>query len=256
MKSPVKAKKHLGQHFLKDLNIAKDITDAISIIEGDTVIEVGPGTGVLTQFLKDSDCKLLLSEIDQESISYLVQILGFIQDDFVGDFLRLDISDYKENSVIIIGNFPYNISTQIFFKILDDKHIVKESVGMFQKEVAERICSKEGSKVYGIMSVLIQAYYDVEYLFTVNEDVFDPPPKVKSGVIRIKRNDVTDLGVNHKKFVQTVKMAFSTRRKTLRNALKPLNLPKEITDNDMFSKRAEQLSVKQFIELTKIVSDC
>lgn len=256
MKSPVRAKKHLGQHFLIDLNIAKDITEAVEIEDNNTVIEVGPGTGVLTQYLKERKGDLVLSEIDQESIAYLTSNMGFTQKDFVGDFLQYDLSGFDDGSVIVIGNYPYNISTQIFFKILDNRDKVKESVGMLQKEVAERICSPEGSKVYGIMSVLIQAFFDVEYLFTVHEDVFDPPPRVKSGVIRIRRNDVTDLGVDYKKFLQTVKMAFSTRRKTLRNALKPLNLPKSITEDEMFSKRAEQLSVAQFIHLTKIVIAC
>ena len=255
MKSSVKPKKHLGQHFLTDLTIAKEITDAISIDNTKTVIEVGPGTGVLTQYLKNNAGKLLLSEIDQESIAYLVQYLGFSASDFTGDFLRMDLSHFTDKSVVIIGNFPYNIGSQIFFKILDNKDKVVECVGMLQKEVAERICAKEGSKVYGIISVLIQLYYDPEYLFTVNEEVFNPPPKVKSGVIRLRRNNVSQIGVDEKKFTQTVKMAFSTRRKTLRNALKPLNLSQEITSDSVFSKRAEQLSVQDFIELTKMVNN-
>ena len=256
MKSPVKAKKHLGQHFLKDINIAKKIVDGINYNDGDFVVEVGPGTGVLTQFLKQKDVDLKLSEIDQESIEYLVKEFGFKQDDFCGDFLRLDFSKVDSNEISVIGNFPYNISSQIFFKILENRERVNCCVGMLQKEVAERICSKEGNKVYGILSVLLQAFYSVEYLFTVHEDVFDPPPKVKSGVIRLIRNERTDLGIEYKDFQRIVKMAFSTRRKTLRNALKPLNLPKSLTEKEVFSKRAEQLSVDDFIDLSKEILSC
>lgn len=256
MRSAVKPKKHLGQHFLTDLNIARDIVDAVDYQSGNDVVEVGPGTGVLTQYLKDKDIKLHLSEIDQESIQYLTTNFGFIQDDFIGDFLQIDISKLTTNKITVIGNFPYNISSQIFFKVLDYKNQVLECVGMVQKEVGERICSKEGSKKYGILSVLLQAFYTAEYLFTVDEHVFDPPPKVKSGVIRLRRNNVTDLGVDEKVFKRFVKMAFSTRRKTLRNALKPLNLPEEIRQQEVFSKRAEQLSVQEFIELAKLTEDC
>lgn len=256
MKTFVKPKKHLGQHFLTDLNIARDIVDAVFYENAKTVIEVGPGTGVLTQYLKDKSNTLLLSEVDQESIVYLVDNFKFSQDDFCGDFLQMNLTEFANNDVIVLGNFPYNISSQIFFKVLDYKEKVNQCVGMLQKEVAERICSKEGSKVYGILSVLLQTYYTAEYLFTVNEDVFNPPPKVKSGVIRLVRNDVNDIGVDEKKYKQIVKMAFSTRRKTLRNALKPLNLPAELTKKEIFSKRAEQLSVSDFIELTKSIENC
>lgn len=256
MKTFVKPKKHLGQHFLTDLTIAKDIVGSVTESKSKTIIEVGPGTGVLTQYLKGGDFKLLLSEIDQESITYLVDNFQFKQDDFCGDFLQMNLSEFEDNDVIVLGNFPYNISSQIFFKVLDYRGKVTEIVGMLQKEVAERICSKEGSKVYGILSVLLQTYYTAEYLFTVNEDVFNPPPRVKSGVIRLRRNDVDDIGVDEKKHKQVIKMAFSTRRKTLRNALKPLNLSKELTEADIFSKRAEQLSVVDFIELTRKIENC
>lgn len=251
----VKPKKRLGQHFLRDLGIAADIVDGLYNGENaKRVIEIGPGTGVLSEIIisqKEFD-KLILMDLDEESIAFLenkytderVQIVH-------ADFLRDDISKYFPNeSFSIIGNFPYNISSQIFFKVLEHRDQIPEVVGMLQKEVAERIAAKEGNKTYGILSVLIQAYYDVEYLFTVPPHVFDPPPKVNSGVIALKRNDVKQLECDEKLFIKVVKAAFQTRRKTLRNALKPLDLPESIRSSKTLDKRAEQLSVKEFIELT------
>ena len=249
----VKPKKHLGQHFLTDQEIAKRIVVSLENANEYPVLEVGPGTGVLTNYLVEEKYKLLLSEVDFESIEYLLVNLPIEQEQFVGDFLKINLSEYSSEKINVIGNFPYNISSQIFFKILDFKDHVDECVGMLQKEVAERLSSKEGNKTYGILSVLLQVFYEVEYLFTVGREVFNPPPKVESGVIRLKRNERVALDVDFKHFKKVVKMAFSTRRKTLRNALKPLNLPEDVRQNEMLSKRAEQLSVDDFIELAKLV---
>lgn len=249
----VKPKKHLGQHFLTDQEIAKRIVFSLENVKKYPVLEVGPGTGVLTNYLVEGKYKLLLSEVDFESIEYLLVNLPIKQEQFVGDFLKINLSEYSNEKINVIGNFPYNISSQIFFKILDFKDHVDECVGMLQKEVAERLSSKEGNKTYGILSVLLQVFYEVEYLFTVGRDVFNPPPKVESGVIRLKRNKRVELDVDFKHFKKVVKMAFSTRRKTLRNALKPLNLPEDIRQKEMLSKRAEQLSVDDFIQLAKLV---
>ena len=249
----VKPKKHLGQHFLTDQEIAKRIVFSLENVKKYPVLEVGPGTGVLTNYLVEGKYKLLLSEVDFESIEYLLVNLPIEQEQFVGDFLKINLSEYSNEKINVIGNFPYNISSQIFFKILDFKDHVDECVGMLQKEVAERLSSKEGNKTYGILSVLLQVFYEVEYLFTVGRDVFNPPPKVESGVIRLKRNKRVELDVDFKHFKKVVKMAFSTRRKTLRNALKPLNLPEDIRQKEMLSKRAEQLSVDDFIQLAKLV---
>ena len=251
----VRAKKHLGQHFLTDMDVASRIVSSLTNEKKSTVLEVGPGTGVLTQFLLNKDYKLLLSEVDFESIEYLLTNFEVTKEHFVGDFLKINLNELESEKINIIGNFPYNISSQIFFRILDARDIVDECVGMLQKEVAQRLASKEGSKAYGILSVLLQTYYDVEYLFTVGPEVFDPPPKVHSGVIRVKRNNRKKLDIDEKHFKKIVKMAFSTRRKTLRNALKPLDLSDEIRQQDVFSKRAEQLSVEQFIDLAKMLKD-
>lgn len=250
----VKPKKRLGQHFLKDEKIALDIVEALSppnLLE--KVIEIGPGTGVLSSFLIEKDYKeLSLLDVDKESIDFLlakykntkVQILH-------EDFLKIDVQNFsKKEQIGIIGNFPYNISSQIFFKVLENKNEVSEVVCMLQKEVAERIVSKHGNKTYGILSVLLQAFYDIEYLFTVEPNVFIPPPKVRSAVIRLKRNNVQDLGCDEKLFKRVIKQAFQMRRKTLRNALKPLNLPEDIIELDVFNNRAEQLSVSDFVDLT------
>ncbi len=246
----VKAKKHLGQHFLKDLNIAQRIVDAV---DGGVVLEVGPGMGVLTQFLlQRDDIELTAMEVDRESVEYLhthYPALKIIE----GDFLKLNLHDLGEN-LNIAGNFPYNISSQIFFKVLENRDIVPEVVGMVQREVGVRIAEPPGSRDYGILSVLLQAWYDIEYLFTVSEGVFDPPPKVKSAVIRLRRNDVRQLDCDEKLFVKVVKAAFGQRRKMLRNALRAaFDLPAD-SEHRFFTMRAEQLSVQDFIELTKWIA--
>lgn len=245
----VRAKKHLGQHFLKDENIARQIVEALSWKNYDEVLEIGPGMGVLTQFLIKEEKPISVVEIDTESVEYLAKHYPELKI-YSEDFLKMDIpKNFGDRSLSIMGNFPYNISSQIVFKIIENRIQVPEMVGMFQKEVAERICSKEGSKVYGIISVLTQAFYKAEYLFTVSENVFNPPPKVKSGVIRLTRYR-EKLDVDDKLFFTVVKTAFNQRRKTLRNALKSLDIiPKEVDDVTL-NLRAEQLSVEDFIELT------
>ena len=249
--SKVRAKKHLGQHFLKDLGIARDIAHSLSLNNYSKVLEVGPGMGVLTQFLITLDTETFVIEIDKESVSYLKKYYPELDNHLIeGDFLKLPLQEIFKEPIAIIGNFPYNISSQILFKAIDHKDLIPEIVGMFQKEVAERVVSPPGSKKYGIISVLLQCYYDVEYLFTVDETVFDPPPKVKSAVIRLRRNDRNKLDCDEKKFVQVVKTAFGQRRKTLRNALKSLNLVDENTASQYLSLRAEQLSVEDFMNLT------
>ena len=249
--SKVRAKKHLGQHFLKDLGIARDIAHSLSLNNYSKVLEVGPGMGVLTQFLILLDTETFVIEIDQESVSYLKKHYPELDNHLIeGDFLKLPLQEIFKEPIAIIGNFHYNISSQILFKAIDYKDLIPEIVGMFQKEVAERVVSPPGSKKYGIISVLLQCYYDVEYLFTVDETVFDPPPKVKSAVIRLRRNDRDKLDCDEKKFVQVVKTAFGQRRKTLRNALKSLNLVDENTASQYLSLRAEQLSVEDFMNLT------
>ena len=247
----VRPKKALGQHFLVDLNIARNIVNALST-DHDVVIEVGAGMGVLTQYLiEDQLEKLQVVEIDKESVEFLKKKFPELEGHLVlGDFLKYDMPDVD---IAVIGNFPYNISSQIFFQILKYRNNVSECVGMIQKEVAERIAAKPGSKTYGILSVLLQAWYDIEYLFTVHENVFNPPPKVKSAVIRLKRNNVKELGCDEQQFVAVVKQAFNQRRKTLRNSLRSL-IPAEIIDNEIFNKRPEQLSVQEFIYLTKVLS--
>ena len=247
----VRPKKALGQHFLVDLNIARNIVNALST-DHDVVIEVGAGMGVLTQYLiEDQLEKLQVVEIDKESVEFLKKKFPELEGHLVlGDFLKYDMPDVN---IAVIGNFPYNISSQIFFQILKYRNNVSECVGMIQKEVAERIAAKPGSKTYGILSVLLQAWYDIEYLFTVHENVFNPPPKVKSAVIRLKRNNVKELGCDEQQFVAVVKQAFNQRRKTLRNSLRSL-IPAEIIDNEIFNKRPEQLSVQEFIYLTKVLS--
>ena len=249
--SKVRAKKHLGQHFLKDLGIAHDIAHSLSLNNYSKVLEVGPGMGVLTQFLITLDTETFVIEIDKESASYLKKHYRELDNHLIeGDFLKLPLQEIFKEPIAIIGNFPYNISSQILFKAIDHKDLIPEIVGMFQKEVAERVVSPPGSKKYGIISVLLQCYYDVEYLFTVDETVFDPPPKVKSAVIRLRRNDRDKLDCDEKKFVQVVKTAFGQRRKTLRNALKSLNLVDENSASQYLSLRAEQLSVEDFMNLT------
>ncbi len=250
----VRAKKHLGQHFLTDQNIARKIVQSLSFHENYTsLIEIGPGTGVLTQYLiEEKLMDLVLMEIDQESVHYLEKHYTNISGLKIlnKDFLKVKLNDYVSSPFGIIGNFPYNISSQIFFKLLEYKTMIPELVGMVQKEVAERICTNEGSKTYGILSVLIGAYYKRELLFTVPNHVFRPPPKVESAVIRLKRKENYHLDCDEKLFFRIVKQGFQNRRKTLRNALKPINLPADLRGQDIFGLRAEQLSISQFIELT------
>ena len=248
----VRAKKHLGQHFLTDLSIAQQTADALVSNNYDQILEVGPGMGVLTQFLLKKSNELFVIEIDKESVTYLKKHYKKLENHIIeGDFLKLPLDEIFDNKIALVGNFPYNISSQILFKALDHRDIIAEVVGMFQKEVAERIVSEPGSKKYGILSVLLQCYYEAEYLFTINEDVFSPPPKVKSAVIRLTKNKRKKLACNEKLFKLVVKTAFGQRRKTLKNALKSLNLIDENSAQDFLQKRAEQLSVEDFIELTQ-----
>lgn len=247
----VRPKKCLGQHFLTDYNIASKIVEQLSP-SLNAVIEVGAGTGVLTQFLipKIGE-RLHIIEIDTESIDYLQEHYPVLGEQLIhGDFLRSNLRQFANDNIGIIGNFPYNISSQIFFHVLEHKDSVVEVVGMVQKEMAERMAAKEGSKTYGILSVLMQAWYDIEYLFTVHENVFNPPPKVKSAVIKMRRNQVQDLGCDERLFITIVKQAFNQRRKTMRNSLRSL-LNEDIIVDEIFNKRPEQLSVSEFIKLTR-----
>ena len=249
----VKAKKHLGQHFLKDENIAKAIADTLNFEGYENVLEIGPGMGVLTKYLLEKPVTTYVIEIDTESVTYLDENYPQLHGKIISkDFLKYNINEIFEGKQFgIIGNFPYNISTQIVFRALEYRNQIPEFAGMFQKEVAERICSKKGSKVYGILSVLAQAFFNVEYLFTVNEDVFIPPPKVKSGVMRMRRKENYTLPCSEKLFFTVVKTAFQQRRKTLRNSLKTLNLPDNLREDTIFDLRPEQLDVQQFIALTQ-----
>lgn len=251
----VKAKKHLGQHFLTDEGIAKNIAAAaMAFIQDGILIEVGPGMGMLSKYLINKPFPFVAFDVDEESITYLKTHYPDNTNSFIlGDFLHLNIPQYFNGEVSVIGNFPYNISSQILFKILDNKEYVPLMVGMFQKEVAERICSQPGNKNYGILSVLAQAYYDTTYLFTVSEEVFIPPPKVKSGVMRMVRKS-TPPNINEPMFKKVVKMAFNQRRKKLRNALAQFNVSDELLQQVGFAdKRAEELSTLQFMELTELV---
>ncbi len=254
----VRAKKHLGQHFLKDEQIAQDIANSLTETGYNNVLEIGPGMGVLTKYLLKKKFTTHVVEIDTESIEYLKAHFLNLSDRIISkDFLKMDLAEiFGKNQVAIIGNFPYNISTQIVFKTLENKHQIPEFSGMFQKEVAKRIAENEGSKAYGILSVLTQAFYHVEYLFTVPPTVFNPPPKVESGVIRLIRKENYTLPVDEKLFKKVVKTAFNQRRKTLRNSLKSLNLSDNLREDVIFAKRPEQLSVQEFINLTsKIEND-
>jgi 16S rRNA (adenine1518-N6/adenine1519-N6)-dimethyltransferase len=246
----VRPKKHLGQHFLKDENIAKKIVSSLN--ENKNVLEIGPGTGILTKYLLQiENINLKVIEIDKESVEYLDQHFLELKEKIISaDFLKTDLKTIFDRHYSIIGNFPYNISTQILFKVLENRNKVSEVVGMFQKEVAVRIASKPGSKEYGILSVQLQAYYNIEYLFTVNENVFVPPPKVKSAVIRLTRNDVATLDCDEKLFFRIVKTAFNQRRKMLRNALSVFQFEENEKIDKLLSKRAEQLDVQEFIFLT------
>ena len=252
----VRPKKSLGQHFLKDFSVAERIAGVLSAFPDLPVLEVGPGTGVLTQFLLKNKHDLTVVELDKDSVEYLNKHYPELKDRILeADFLKLDLNDLFAGKFCVIGNYPYNISSQIFFKVLDYKDKVPCCAGMLQKEMAERIASPPGKKAYGIISVLLQAWYDIEYLFTVEPEVFDPPPKVRSAVIRITRNSRTELGCDESLFKTVVKTAFNQRRKTLRNSLKSL-LEKDIIDTSLpvFNRRPEQLSVDEFVELTKLVT--
>ncbi|MHC5363268.1 16S rRNA (adenine(1518)-N(6)/adenine(1519)-N(6))-dimethyltransferase RsmA [Myroides sp. LJL110] len=254
----VKAKKHLGQHFLTDENVARRIADTLTLSGYDKVLEIGPGMGVLTKYLLDKPVETFVVEIDNESVEYLNKHYIKLHDHiFAHDFLKFDIvSAFEKQQFAVIGNFPYNISTQIVFRALELRNFIPEFSGMFQKEVAERICEKKGSKAYGILSVLCQAFYNVEYLFTVSEHVFNPPPKVKSGVMRMIRKENFTLPCDEKLFFNVVKVAFNQRRKTLRNSLKSFNLSDNLKSEDIFNLRPEQLSYEEFIQITlKIQAD-
>ncbi len=261
-KSPVKAKKYLGQHFLKDEGIARQISETLSLNGYKNVIEIGPGTGVLTKYLLLQDIDLVAMDLDADSIVYLNHSFPLEHPKLLrrsgsfqvveADFLNYDLTQLFGNTPFAItGNFPYNISTQIVFKMLEMKEQVPEFSGMFQKEVAQRICEKEGSKAYGILSVLVQAFYDAEYLFTVHPQVFDPPPKVQSGVLRLIRKPDFTLDCDEKLFFRVVKAAFNHRRKTIRNSLKSFDLSDTLREDTIFNLRPEQLSVGDFILLTK-----
>lgn len=254
----VRAKKHLGQHFLKDKNICRRIAEQFTHHQGvKTAIEIGPGMGALTEFLlHDEQTELFVLDVDSESIDYLKVHYPQLGERIVfGDFLKLDPAKIVGNKPFaVLGNFPYNISSQILFKCIEYKDTIPEIMGMFQKEVAERVAEKPGSKTYGILSVLLQAYYDIEYCFTVDEHVFDPPPKVKSGVIRCTRNNREKLPCDEKLFKQVVKMAFNQRRKTIRNSIKAL-LPEQYEENPMLQLRPERLGVEEFIELTSWIEN-
>lgn len=253
----VKPKKALGQHFLTDLSVAARIASTLDSCKGMPVLEIGPGMGVLTRFLLDGGHDVKVVEIDSESVTYLDEEFPELKGRIIeGDFLKMDLSELMGGKPFcVIGNYPYNISSQIFFKVLDYKDLIPCCSGMLQKEVAERLAASPGSKVYGILSVLLQAWYDVEYLFTVDEHVFNPPPKVKSGVIRCTRNDVTDLGCDERLFRTIVKTTFGQRRKTLRNSIRGLLPPGAMLGDDpVWGQRPEQLSVAQFIELTNRVA--
>ena len=250
----IKPKKYLGQHFLKDENIARKIVESLSISNYSNVLEIGPGTGVLTKYLIEKKINLKLVEIDSDSVNFLKSNLQI--DPLIileNDFLKLQLDDVFTDKFAIIGNFPYNISTQIIFKALEYKNLIPELIGMFQKEVAERICETKGSKKYGILSVLTQAYYDTEYLFSVPPSVFTPPPKVVSAVIKLVRKKQTEINYNEKLFFKVVKQSFQQRRKTLRNSLKTFNLTDSLREDTIFDLRPEQLSVKDFIHLTVLI---
>lgn len=255
MKS-VRPKKFLGQHFLTDLRIASDIADTVDSCPEIPILEVGPGMGVLTQFLLRKNRDLKVVELDSESVAYLSMNFPQLHSNIIEkDFLKMQLENlFEGKQFVLTGNYPYNISSQIFFKMLDNKDFIPCCTGMIQKEVAERIAASPGNKTYGILSVLIQAWYHVDYLFTVNEHVFNPPPKVKSAVIRMTRNKRTNLGCNEKLFKQIVKTTFNQRRKTLRNSISTiLDRSNPLSTDPIFNKRPEQLSVNDFIELTNRV---
>lgn len=257
MKS-VKPKKNLGQHFLTDLNVAKRIADTVDVCPNIPILEIGPGMGVLTQYLVEKHRDVKAVEIDKESVAYLNEAFPILHDNIVGaDFLQMNLEDiFSGKQFVLTGNYPYDISSQIFFKMLDNRDLIPCCTGMIQREVALRIAAQPGNKTYGILSVLIQAWYDVEYLFTVDEDVFNPPPKVKSAVIRMTRNNVSKLNCDEILFKRLVKTVFNQRRKMLRVSLRqmiPNKAHKNFYEQDVMTKRPEQLTIAQFVELTKMV---
>lgn len=254
----VKPKKFLGQHFLTDLDIASRIADTVDEVKDIPVLEVGPGMGVLTQFLMKKNRELKVVEIDRESVEFLNKNFTGLQGKIIEeDFLKMNLSDtFEGQQFVLTGNYPYNISSQIFFKMLEYKELIPCCTGMIQKEVAERMAAAPGSKAYGVLSILIQAWYDVEYLFTVDEHVFNPPPKVKSAVIRLKRNGLQNLGCDERLFRRIVKTVFTMRRKMMRNGMKQIvGADHPMLADPIFSKRPEQLSIQDFVELTNRVSD-
>ena len=256
----VRPKKNLGQHFLTDLSVAKAIADTVDACPDIPVLEVGPGMGVLTQYLIDKPRELRVVEIDRESVDYLHEHFPQLDGKVIGgDFLRMDLRQlFEGRQFVLTGNYPYDISTQIFFKMIDNKDLIPCCTGMIQREVAERIASEPGNKAYGILSVLIQAWYRVEYLFTVDEHVFNPPPKVKSAVIRMTRNEVVDLGCDERLFRRLVKTVFNQRRKMLRVSLRQIfskGAPDGFFEHELMTRRPEQLSIPQFVELTNRVAE-
>lgn len=257
MKS-VKPKKNLGQHFLTDLNVAKRIADTVDTCPNIPILEIGPGMGVLTQYLVEKHRDVKAVEIDKESVAYLNEAFPILHDNIVGaDFLQMNLEDiFSGKQFVLTGNYPYDISSQIFFKMLDNRDLIPCCTGMIQREVALRIAAQPGNKTYGILSVLIQAWYDVEYLFTVDEDVFNPPPKVKSAVIRMTRNNVSKLNCDEILFKRLVKTVFNQRRKMLRVSLRqmiPNKVHENFYDQEVMTKRPEQLTIAQFVELTNMV---
>jgi len=253
----VRPKKHLGQHFLRDNEIAGKIVHSLNLQNCQNILEIGPGMGILTTYLLALPEKdLWVIDIDKESIDYLNERFPQLKDRIIqGDFLKNDLADIPKGDLALIGNLPYNISSQIFFRLLDLKNVVPEMVCMIQKEVAQRIASPPGNKTYGILSVLLGAFFDIEYLFTVDPEAFNPPPKVESAVIKLTRNRTKNLACDEKLFFRVVKQGFQNRRKTLRNALKPLNLPEQINEHPFLSLRAEQLSVADFVALTSKIEE-
>lgn len=255
----VRPKKNLGQHFLTDLNVAKAIADTVDACQEIPVLEVGPGMGVLTQYLTQKERPVKVVEIDRESVEYLNEAYPMLRDNILGeDFLRMDLSKiFEGRQFVLTGNYPYDISSQIFFKMLDNRDLIPCCTGMIQREVALRMASQPGNKQYGILSVLIQAWYDVEYLFTVDEHVFNPPPKVKSAVIRMTRNSVEKLGCDEALFKRVVKTVFNQRRKMLRVSLRQmfggLDSKDSFFANEIMTKRPEQLTIEQFVDLTNLV---
>ena len=251
----VRPKKHLGQHFLTDLNIAQNVAGALTGVDYQDVLEVGPGMGVLTQYLLPTKHTIHAIEVDIESVDYLNTNFPKLEPNLVfGDFLKCNLAKEFPSPLAIIGNFPYNISSQILFKTIENRNQIPEFVGMFQKEVAERICEPPGSKTYGILSVLTQSFYDTEYLFNVNRFVFDPPPKVASAVLRLRRKETIDLNCDERLYFRVVKTAFQQRRKTLRNSLKTFSLSTNLKEDTIFGQRPEQLGVSDFVRITNLIA--